>query len=49
MEEVDDMLAETSPLTSYKWKPHRVEHSDDFLKEKSNVDHMENVSVDEQV
>ena len=49
LEEVDDMLAETSPLTSYKWKPHRVEHFDDSLKEKSNVDHMENVSVDEQV
>jgi sugar porter (SP) family MFS transporter len=46
LEEVDIMLAETNPFTSASWKPHALESLDDVLK--SNVDHRENISIEEQ-
>lgn len=49
LEEVDIMLTETTPMTSYKWKPHRIEDSEDFTGEKSKIAHMEDVSVDEEI
>jgi sugar porter (SP) family MFS transporter len=46
LEEIDTMLAETNAFTSASWKPHALQSLDDVLK--SNVDHRENISIEEQ-
>ncbi|KAG0680161.1 hypothetical protein C6P40_002978 [Pichia californica] len=45
LEEVDIMLAETNPITSSSWKPHALAPPAVYVvnKEKSSVDHMENI------
>jgi sugar porter (SP) family MFS transporter len=45
LEEVDIMLAETTPLTSSAWKPHNMAPVDDVIK--AEVDHKENISLEE--
>ena len=45
LEEVDIMLAETTPLTSSAWKPHNMAPIDDVIK--AEVDHKENISLEE--
>lgn len=43
LEEVDIMLAETTPFTSAKWKPHRLEEIDDYMKDEAV--HIDNVAL----
>lgn len=49
LEQVDQMLAETTPRTSAKWVPHTTFAAEMGLKKKSAVGHVEHASGDEAV
>ncbi|GMM27838.1 hypothetical protein DAMA08_005540 [Martiniozyma asiatica (nom. inval.)] len=45
LEEIDTMLAETTPLTSSSWKPHALSDYHDFLEGKGTSNFKENASA----
>ncbi|KAK0648981.1 general substrate transporter [Cercophora newfieldiana] len=49
LEQVDQMLSETTPRTSAKWVPHTTYAAEMGMTEKSKVGHLEHVSGDESV